>query len=439
MNRRSRLHLAALLAGVATIGPALAQDGPASHLLVGDTAADRLYVYSVPEFDLVADLAGIRVGSHSGIIALPDGRALIPDEIAKQLVVLQLSDDAAPAVVARVPMPIFLENIQVWSAVDPRLEHYLSISNDDDSSVGVLTIVDLRTYEPRQIKIEGGEGGEMHVVAGGDPAMVFLHLTDRVDVYPLAALIDEETGQASILDGEIAPVATFPVGEGGHSDSFSVTAGKWTGSTLRGLEIATLDANGVSGAATLPWDADGLSGGRNARQRLTPDGAFEFGPLNASLPPEQWADVKVDLHWVDLTDETVTRIPLAGGVVGRGGVSQLYAVYANVHPEGDFVNLVDVDSDSPTFQEVVARIALDPLSNGPVAGSPTAGRQARHSGITPDGAFAFVSHGGEGKISVIDTASRSVIETIVTPTSLSGGGYLIGTTLGAPILELAGR
>jgi hypothetical protein len=438
MKRRSLLH-ASLLATAAFAAPAFAQDGPASHLLVGDTAADRLYVYSVPEFDLLADLAGIRVGAHSGIIALPDGRALIPDEAAKQLVVLRLSEEAAPAIVARVPMPIFLENIQVWSAVDPTLEHYFSISNDEDSTVGVLTIVDLETYQPRQIKIDGGGEGEMHVVAGGDPAMVFLHLADRVDVYPLAALLGAEVHQASILAGEIAPVATFPVGEGGHSNSFSIAAGKWTGSTLRGLEIATLDASGVSGAATVPWEADGLSGGRNARERLTPDGAFEFGPLNASLPPEQWADVKVDLHWVDLEDETVTRMPLAGGVVGRGGVSQSYAVYANVHPDGDFANLVDVDSDSPTFQEVVARIPLDRLADGPVAGTPTAGTQARHSGITPDGAFAFVTHGGEGKISVIDTASQSVVETIVTPTSLSGGGYVIGTTLGAPLFELAGR
>ena len=169
------------------------------------------------------------------------------------------------------------------------------------------------------------------------------------------------------------------------------------------------------------------------------DGAHEFGPLAAPAAPADWTDLEVDLHWVDLAERSVARVPLAPGVVGRGGVSARLAVYANVHPDGDFANLVDVDPASPTFREVVARIPLEKLTDGPVAGLPTAGRQARHSAITADGARAFVSHGGDGFISVIDTAAGAVVARIETPTALRGGGYLIAPTLGAPLLELSGR
>ena len=36
-----------------------------------------------------------------------------------------------------------------------------------------------------------------------------------------------------------------------------------------------------------------------------------------------------------------------------------------------------------------------------------------------------MSHGGEGKVSVIDTEARAVVRTLETPTTLAGGGYLV--------------
>ena len=109
----------------------------------------------------------------------------------------------------------------------------------------------------------------------------------------------------------------------------------------------------------------------------------------------------------------LSGVPLATGVVGRGGVSETLAVYPNIAPDGDFAILVDADPDSATFRDVIARIALDRLTDGPVVGSPTAGRQSRHAAITPDGGLAFVTHGGDGLISVIDT--KEYVGTSATP------------------------
>jgi YVTN family beta-propeller protein len=424
---------AMLLSGAAT-------QAADTHLVVGDVAAGHVYVYSVPKYELLANFENIVVGSHSGVIALPDGRVLMPDERNKQLAVIKLDDSKAPQIVARVPMPIPLADIQGWGAVSPDLGHYFSVSLGD-SEIELLTIVDLTTYTPKQLKVNTGDpAGELHVAVGGDPAVVILHMGTETATYPLSTLLASGTAQSDLINGKVLPSSKIPVGQGGHSDSFSTQLGIWTGTTLRGMEVARLTGGRLVDAGVISWNVDGLNGGRNARERMTADGRHVFGPLNAPAPsPAEWASVQVDLHWANLADRTGRRISLATGVVGRGGVSEKLAVYPNVSPNGDFAILLDVNPRSETFRDVVARVPLDRLSDGPVVGSSTAGRQARHAAITPDGALAFVTHGGDGLISVIDTATKRVVDRIKTPTPLRGGGYIIAPTLGAPVLELQSR
>lgn len=424
---------------------AAAQDRPAAaptagHLIVGDIAAAKLYVYGAPELSLVATFDDVAVGAHAGIVALADGRVLVPDDRSKQLVVLRLGQ-GAPTVERRVPMPIPLPSRYAWAAADPRGEVFAAANLDSDEAVKLLTLVDLRTYAAKQFRIDvGAADAELNLAMGGDPEpVVLLHLAERVDAYRVADLMRPETKINAILDEAIKPTSTLPLARGGHSDSYSAPTSKWTGSTLRGFEIATLRGGTLAGHRTLSWEADERGGGRNARQRLTHDGRHVFGPLNASVPPAQWAEAEVDLHWVDLASETTKRVPLARGAVGRGGVSRRLAVYASIHPDGDHANLVDVDPASPSFRQVAARVPLPKLANGPAQGKPTAGTEGRHSAITPDGRLAFVTHGGEGRISVIDTAAKAVVRTIETPTPLRGGGYVVGVQPGAGSADFSAR
>jgi DNA-binding beta-propeller fold protein YncE len=98
-----------------------------------------------------------------------------------------------------------------------------------------------------------------------------------------------------------------------------------------------------------------------------------------------------------------------------------------------------VSPSSPTFQQVVARIPLEKLTNGPVAGQPVTGKETRSVGITPDGQWAFVSHGGDGRVSVIDTAAKRVARTLELPTPMKGGGYLAAVQLGARLVDPSAR
>ena len=73
----------------------------------------------------------------------------------------------------------------------------------------------------------------------------------------------------------------------------------------------------------------------------------------------------------------------------------------------------------------MSTISLDPLSNGPVVGASPWEAESRITAITPDSEIGFVSHGGDGLISVIDTEEGTVTAQIDVPTPLTGGGAMI--------------
>jgi hypothetical protein len=337
--------------------PATTPSRQAAHLLVGDIAAAKLYVYGIPDLKLQATIDHLALAAHAGILALADGRVLVPDDRNKQLVVVRLGAEGAPSVEKRVPMPIPLPGRYAWAAAAPQEEVFAATGLDSDEPVKLLTLVDLKTYAAKQFRIDtGAADAELNLAVGGDPdPMVFLHLAERLDAYRVADLMRPDAKINAILDGTIKPAGTLPLGRGGHSNSYSPATKTWAGSTLRGFEMATLQGGTLAGAKILSWEADERGGGRNGRQRLTSDGRHVFGPLNASVPPPQWADAEVDLRWADLGSGTTRRTPLARGSVGRGGVSRTLAIYASIHPDGDHANFVDVDPASPGFRQVVAR------------------------------------------------------------------------------------
>jgi hypothetical protein len=414
-----------------------ASDG---YLVVADTEAQRLYVYSIPSFELAAKFDEIELGAHAGTVALPDGRLLIPDERNKQLAVLKLARDRQPAIVARAPLPSFIGLRQDWSAVDLGLQYYFSTSGDSQSPIDVLSIVNLQDYTTKQLKFDLKEpDSEFGVTAGGDAPVVLTHLAEAVEAYSLESLLDSDVTLDSLINGELQPSSTIPVGEGGHGAAFSHHLGLGAFSTLAGLEVVSLTGTTLSDHHILPWDADGRSGGRNARPRLSYDGNYIYGPLAAIVEPEEWAERQNDIHIANLKQGRVKRIELAKGIVGRWGISEPYALFFNIHPDGDYAHLMDVDPDSTTFQEIVARIKLDPLTNPLVPGSPTTEAESRFAAITPDGDWAFVSHGGDGIVSVIDTQKQQVIKKLEIPTSLKGGGYLVAVQPGARLVDTAGR
>ena len=67
------------------------------------------------------------------------------------------------------------------------------------------------------------------------------------------------------------------------------------------------------------------------------------------------------------------------------------------------------------------------------------GQQLRLPALTPDGQWGFVTHGGDGLISVINTAQAEVVQELEVPTPLGGGGYLTAVQKKMKLSDTIGR
>jgi hypothetical protein len=103
--------------------------------------------------------------------------------------------------------------------------------------------------------------------------------------------------------------------------------------------------------------------------------------------------------------------------------------------------LLDTDPESPTFQTFVGKIPLETMTQTPTGedADPWSSVAFRLAGMVPSGRWGFVSHGGDGKVSVIDTEQMKVVSQLELPTDLNYGGYLLGVEAGTTLRDTIGR
>jgi hypothetical protein len=411
--------------------------GREGFLLVAELAEGKesIHAYSLPELQHTGQIDDVKLGGHLGAIALADGRVVTSDDKHNQLIAIGVDARGEPSIVNRVDAKLGTGG--VWGCGDKDLR-YLAVSSGIDGAEQVANILKLDDFSLRQFPIAvpavNGASEELHTTVAGEPAHLFASVGSEIRIWPLADVL---AGSAT------TPVASIPIHPGSHGIVVShrtgvlyITAAAGTGFDGSSLQMP------FARTQLVPWDVDGLSTGRNARPRLSHDGRYIYGAIGQSVPEgaERWAERPADLHVADLDTKTAKRSALAKGIVSKFQLSQKLALFANVSETGaSQAILVDVVAGSPTFQQVIARVPLAALSNGPVVGQSTTGKQALGSAITPDGKWAFVSHGGDGKVSVIDTTSRSVVRVIETPTTLQGGGYMIAFQRGVQPVDTCTR
>lgn len=425
----------------ATPMDAWAAERPRSFVLVADPIEERGFFYSVPELQLLGELPvalGSAAGSppHAGTIGLPDGRILMASERTQEIIAVRIDKAGEPVIDAQVPAT--LGDTGPWSAVDRKFRYFALGSGIEGSDTQVVNLVDLHTFENTQAEIELTGEGELHPYLVGDP--LTLVLADGATMRSFAV--------SDLLDGPpYTPSSTVGVGQGGHGPVFSPKTGRVALTTSAGLDVVDIvcpqkrsQLSCVLGErVTVPWDIDGRAGGQNFRPRLLNDGRTEMGAIGvAPADPLAWPDTDQDIHVVDMKTRTAQRFDMGNGVAARFASSNRFAVFSLVHPDGDRLRLLDIKPSSGSYLEFVGDAPLTALTNGPVAGQPLAGKERRFVGATPDGRFAFVTHGGDGIVSMVDTATLQVTEFSV-PTALSGGGYVVGLRRGFKPVDLMGR
>lgn len=212
-------------------------------------------------------------------------------------------------------------------------------------------------------------------------------------------------------------------------------------STAAGFEVVSIAGGAAAYDQLLPWDSDGLEGGQNYRPRLAWDGRHILGVLTAAPDaPEAWADAEISAHIADLKNDSVQRVSLGTGLVaGRWGISEPYALYAAYNGEGGNAFLFGVDERQPDFGTIVATIPLDLPTQAAVVGTSNEETEGYQTAISPDGAIGFIVHGGDGIISVVDTASQSVTGQIDVPSAMTGSGYVTVVETGRAPVDLFAR
>lgn len=441
--------LALLVAALAILGLAgggadralanVAAQGSGGHLIAADTGADKVYLYRLPELELTGQLDDVRLGAHAGVVALPDGRVLFVDDKSTEFVVMQVGPVGAPGVIgrARIPTPTPFGRA-AWGMVDPSLRYFAMSSDDPDAANQTVTLLDLETMQVGQLQIElrknrNGAYEELHPYLAGTPLSLYVTAGEEIRAFLVA----------DVMAGAAQPIGVVAIDPDPHGPVLSPDLGRLFVMTNNGINILDIAGNQLQQPRVIPWEAGGVRATRNARPRLSYDGGYIYGAVagvrSPALAPEEWADGVAYVHAADLRAETRSLIRLGRGIIGRFQLSEPYALFSNVHPDGDAALLLDVRPTSPTFQQVVARIPLEKLTNGPVGGQAVTGKEARSVAITPDGAWAFVSQGGDGRISVIDTATKSVTRSLELPTSMKGGGYMVAVQIGSPVVDLFAR
>lgn len=441
------------------LGPRISQEilGRAglNFVLVADPLERKVFFYSVPDLRLTGQLddvglgvpstganAGLGSPVHSGAVVLPGGRIIAVDDVKQEIIEIRLNGVGQPRIANRVAATV--PDNGAWSAVDP-LWRYYAVSSGKDESTGVVNLVDLATFTNTVVEIPLDLPEEVHPYLAGHPLKLFASVGGKIQSFAVADL----------LAGTTVPLSEVVVGTGSHGSFISPQTSTLGVTTAAGLDVVDLTCvqriPGLripkllcpdlepAGRTTVPWNVDGLTGSQNFRPRLTNDGTTVVGALGvAPADATQWADTRQDVHVADLRTKTAKRFTMGQGVAPRFATGGGLAVFATVHPEGDRLHLLDVAPGSGTYLQFKGEASLSPMAHGPVAGQSTAGRERRSLAAIPNGRFAFASHGGDGKVSMVDTRSLAVTEFAV-PTALKGGGYLLGIDLAFIPVDLMGR
>ena len=398
------------------------------RLIVADAVAGGLSVYSAPDWALVATLPDLTFADHPGYVALPDGRVLFTTPENKFIVLDAAAQ--APTVVSSVALP----GTAIHLAVDSTFSYVVvSTMADEESGSGAttLTLIDLATLATTVQPVNSGEPG----VLVGDGVILHRDGSElgRLQAFALAGF--------GLHDPEAAPF--IDIGAWGHGEAF--VHGHAFVATDDGIDIVHVEEDRLEHEALLPWDVSGRTGGRAYYMRAGAGGNL-WSYLRIVPDPsadgawDNWQDWQNDAYVIDTQNEEALRFDLGPGLVYRLALSSNYALYPRLHPDGDEAILVDADPASATFAQVVARIPIPAAGDAPQAGvAPWDSAGRRITGITPDGVWGFVSSGGDGLVHVIDTAAQMIVGQIETPTPLNGGGYLIVTQPGQPLLDTVGR
>ena len=444
------LGLAGLLTAPADARPRGSDATTQEYLVVADPQAKALHVYRASDHRRTGSLHDIAISTHGGTLPLPDGRLIVVDDANARVAAISISSRGKPRIVKSAVIPSSRWEGMTWGAADPSLRYLAFGGQPGDGVVSPIMVVDLDTFDishhDLQLSPDGtGTAPETQVYLAGNPLrLVMLGGSGFSSMLLSSFLGTEYLAGCPIGRPRCFPIksgSNAPSGDGAHGPVVARDGSAVFTTTAKGFAGANVAERGLTDARRVAYSTDTRDIPNSFHPRLAADERMVWGAVteNPAVPVERWATARNDVSIVDSAtyDTRLVRVP--DGKVSRLAISSTYAAVSTIHPEGDALTLLDADRDSATFGRIVGTVAIPSSTAGPVAGGSIVGTQPHFVTLDPDGRRAYVSNGGDGEVTVVDTERRRVVGTIRTPTPLNDGGYLVVVKPGAPVHDLIPR
>lgn len=403
--------------GASPVAGATPVAGSQEFLAVADPESRLLHVYSLPGLALIDTVEDVAVNAHVGFIPLPNGQLLFMDDAAAQLMAIEVHGDHVDSYQAAIPGASYSH-----IAIESDRARYAAIGSDDPASP--ITLVDLETWDTMPVAVE--EPGEVGLMLTHD---TLFHRNDVLNQIEAYALDD-------VLAGKVTMTASVQIGAGGHGESITLSGDTLYTATDDGIDAVAWDGSELTYLTTYPWDSGDRTGGRGYFQRLSLDGSQVISyTADRSAAETEWDSWTNDAVLIDSSEGGTRRIELGDGYVFRFGLSHDAALFYRMGGDGDEAIVLDLASG-----DVSQRIPLDPMTTGPAAGDAIYEiNQYRAVAASTDGAWGFITQGGDGVVVVLDLTIGEVAGTIEVGTPLNGGGYLAVFGADASFTDSIGR
>lgn len=395
-------------------------DGDA-YLLVGDTEAKTLTVYSTPDYSEIEVLEDVVVNSHAGTIPLADGSILLVDDEGSRLLHIEVHGDHLH--VHEAPITGHVAHI----AVDSDHAHYCAVgtSGEDEHQ---LFLVDLESWEVTALELP--DAAEVGLMMTHDH---FFHRNSNLNRL-------EAYGVSDLLAGNVDLLSYVDIGTFGHGEAINEETGELFMLTDDGVDIAYWEGEELTYGKTLAWpDAD--TPARGYFCRLINDGRHLLTyTSDRSAPETEWNTWKNRVVIYDIASGEATTTDLPDGYTFRYSLSDEIAIFTVISADGDQVISIDIDPEHETFGGVLATTPLVSMSGGAGVGDAFYEVGAyRSAAILPDASAAFISQGGDGIVEVIDPVQGESISKIEHAGPLTGGGTLAVFGTAVPFTDTIGR